>query len=115
MFFSNSQYLNPMRSMKQYDIIDNGNKTLTLNIAVPGLRKDELKVTFDRHILRIVSAPFSPGNGYKFIEQHIPTDYDYKFTIPDTLRVETAFCEDGVLSVLLVPSEISDSIEVKVK
>lgn len=96
-----------------YNVIDNNNGTLTLVVAVPGLRKEDLQLTHEDGVLTLKTADRYP-QGYKFIYRGIKEVGSNCWDIPLKYRIETANCGDGMLSVLLVPNEAHNNV-IKIK
>lgn len=81
-----------------YDILKGPNKSLILDIAVPGLRKDDLEASFDKGILKVKCI--SKGKGdylYKGIKEFTAEEFDVG---PD-YKIDLVTCDSGILRVLM--------------
>lgn len=96
---------------KDYDVYDNGNGTRTLRLPVPGLAKEDLKITQEGSIILIETITNEP-KGPKVVFKGIPDKFTYKFDITG-FRVEDANCGKGVLEILLVEDNKSGIIKIK--
>jgi len=94
-----------------HDVYDNGNGTLTLNLAVPGLRKEDLKLSVEGTTL-VIQTTSSPVGGVQVIHNGIPDKVDCKFNISG-YEVADAKCGDGILQVLLSSSTKKGVIQIK--
>jgi HSP20 family molecular chaperone IbpA len=94
-----------------YDVFDNGNDTLTLNLATPGLRKEDLKLSMEGTTLQVQTVS-SPVGGVTVIHKGIPEKFDYKFNITG-YEVADAKCGDGILQVLLARVAKKGVIQIK--
>jgi len=85
------------------------NDEYRIEVAVPGLKRDQIKVTLDDDVLKLhTNAP----SGQKKEEEYHKFEFDYSnfertFTIPDTVEREkiSAKYHDGILQVLLPKKE----------
>ncbi|MBN2214219.1 MAG: Hsp20/alpha crystallin family protein [Bacteroidales bacterium] len=80
-----------------------------IELAVPGLRRDQIRVTIDRDVLKLYAA--APSEERKE-EDHYQFEFDYSnfersFIIPDTIESEkiTASYDQGILHVHLPKRE----------
>jgi HSP20 family protein len=85
------------------------NKDYRIELAVPGLKRDQIKVTLDDDVLKLHTDVSSEQ---KKEEYHYRFEFDYSnfertFTIPDTVEREkiSARYNDGILQVVLPKRE----------
>lgn len=89
--------------MVKYDIIDNGNGTLCLDLAVPGFSKEDLEIATREGIIEVKSIT-RPPSGYTYRARGIATEVNETISLNRELRAESALCDLGILRILLVPA-----------
>jgi HSP20 family molecular chaperone IbpA len=94
-----------------YNVINNNNSTVTLEIAVPGFNKDTLKASIEEGYLIVSSTQDREIKGFKYLVQDIPTSYLEKIYVGDSLKVEDAACSEGILTVLFSKQNIGIQIK----
>lgn len=98
--------------MVKYDIIDNGNGTLCLDLAVPGFTKEDLEITTREGIIEVKSTT-RPPSGYTYKARGIATEVNETISLNRDLKVESAICDLGILRILLVPAlELKATIKI---
>lgn len=97
------------RSLTPAANIFESNKEYRIEVAVPGLKRDQIKVTLDDDVLKLhagVSSEQKKEEDYNRFEFDY-SDFERTFTIPDTVEKEkiSAKYDDGILQVLLPKRE----------
>ena len=93
-------------SYPPYDIVKMGEDNYRISMAVAGFREDELDVTMERNVL-IVSGrareTAEEGEDVTVLHRGIAKRaFEHRFELADTIKVEDAKLENGILSVELV-------------
>jgi HSP20 family molecular chaperone IbpA len=82
-----------------YNLVESANSSLTLEVAVPGLRKEDLSVTFENGTLTIenISEEKMPNYVVHKIKQFVKES----FTLGPYLKVDLVTYSCGMLYILL--------------
>jgi HSP20 family protein len=87
-------------------------KNYTIELALPGFAKDEIKISFEDELLT-VTAGHQPkedvqGSKYTWNEFGFKSKYERTFQLPETVNAEniSAAFENGILNVTLPKKEV---------
>ena len=84
-----------------------------LELAVPGIPKDKIKIQLENHILNIAAEQIEQNVNEKYQRKEFGyVAFNRSFTLPENIKMEgiTAKQEDGVLSVF-IPKDTPVKIE----
>jgi HSP20 family molecular chaperone IbpA len=73
--------------------------TIILDIAIPGLTKKDLEVSFDEGMLSVKSINETDISKYTY--KGIPDSVNGKWRIGNDLKIDMVTCGDGLLRVLM--------------
>ena len=92
-----------------YDIVKAGEDKYTIELAVAGFKKDELKINLKDNYLTIEGESNSKNSNGEYLHKNIARrSFIKRFSLADNVEVEDATFEDGVLAVSLkhnIPEE----------
>jgi len=83
-----------------YNLIRSSNNSLTLEIAVPGLRKDELEAKVENGVLTI-SSNRRIGVKEDYVINRIRPFTSESFTLGPDMKVDLVTYDSGILRVLM--------------
>ena len=99
---------NKAASYPPYNIIKRGDHDYVIEIAVAGFRRDELDITFEGRKLT-VTGKVSVERGGEYLHRGVAMrEFTHSFTLAETVVVNSADLEDGMLVVRLqnvIPEE----------
>lgn len=81
-----------------YDLIEGPNGSLILDIAVPGLRKEDLEASLDNGMLSIKCISTGKGN---YLYKGIKEFKSEAFNVGTKYKVDLITCDSGILRVLM--------------
>ena len=85
-----------------YNLIKKDETHLAIEVALSGFKQDEITVSLDANVLRISGdkTETKKPEGYTYVFQGIGARrFIREFTIAETMEVESASFEDGILTV----------------
>ena len=92
-----------------YDIIKEGESNYTIELAVAGFKKDELRIQLKDNTLTIKGESNSKNSNGDYLHKNIARrSFSKNFTLAENIEVGDAEFEDGVLGVSLthnIPEE----------
>lgn len=104
----NTQPENKAASYPPYNIIKRGEHDYVIEIAVAGFRRDELDITFEGRKLTVTGKVNSERTG-EYLHRGVATrEFTHSFTLAETVVVNSADLEDGMLVIRLqnvIPEE----------
>ena len=93
-------------SYPPYDVVKIGEDNYRISMAVAGFREDELDVTMERNVLIVSGRSHDTSDeaeNVTVLHRGIAKRaFEHRFELADTIKVEDAKLENGVLSVELV-------------
>lgn len=99
---------NKAASYPPYNIIKRGEHDYVIEIAVAGFRRDELDITLEGRKLTVTGKVNSERGG-EYLHRGVATrEFTHSFTLAETVVVNSADLEDGMLVVRLqnvIPEE----------
>ncbi len=99
---------NKAASYPPYNIIKRGDHDYVIEIAVAGFRRDELDITFEGRKLTVTGKVNSERAGEYLHRGVAMREFTHSFTLAETVVVNSADLEDGMLVVRLqnvIPEE----------
>lgn len=99
---------NKAASYPPYNIIKRGEHDYVIEIAVAGFRRDELDITFEGRKLTVTGKVNSERSGEYLHRGVAMREFTHSFTLAETVVVNSADLEDGMLVVRLqnvIPEE----------
>lgn len=93
-----------------YNMIDNGNFSYTIEVAVAGFNKNEIDITVERNILTISSqTKHEDESNVKYIHRGLAKrDFKLQFRLRPYTEIDDAIVENGLLYINLktvIPEE----------
>lgn len=113
-FFKSPDTFNPAVNVREDE------KSYSIELATPGMKRDEIKIEVEKDILSVSSAKTEEKseekNGYSRREFGVQT-FCKNFTIPENTAIEkiTASYKDGILSIEIPKSEKEAKVKKVIK
>ena len=95
-------------SFPKYNVIKNSDTNITIELALAGYSKGDIKISVKNNIL-VVEGDKVYDDSKEYIHRHIASrSFKKKWTLPRNVEVKDANFKDGILSIdceLIIPEE----------
>ena len=82
-----------------YDIIQTGENTFSIELAVPGYKRDEIEMVAHQNVLHVVAKAVPQGET-EYVHRGIPRQgFERRFNLADYVEVKNASIDNGILRV----------------
>ena len=82
-----------------YDIVKTGENTFSIELAVPGYKRDEIEMVAHQNVLHVVARAPQQGDT-EYVHRGIPRQgFERRFNLADYVEVKTASIENGILRI----------------
>ena len=97
-----AEHLHDNSNYPPYNIVKHDAENFSVEIAVAGFDKKEVSVTKEKEQL-IIEGSQKDGEEQEFVHKGLASrSFKRSFTLADDIKIDSAWCDNGILSVQLI-------------